>query len=140
MCHVSLISLSLSLFQSSLSLLFLLPDCDRSAFPHHLHANRLPAGPSEDYKRRGQDFKGGLHGADGDGLGGVSGGGQTAAQVLEHLPVEHGRLCLASDLMQPACDTTAEERHARGDEQIQSEEKDDGERKQETKGGNECRC
>lgn len=99
-----------------LSLLFLLPDCDRSGFPHHLHAACLPSGPSEDYKRRGQDFKGGLHGANGDGLGGIGGGGQTATQVLKHLPVEHGRLCLASDLMQPACDTTGgtqqrDERH-----------------------------
>lgn len=65
----------------------------------------LPAGPSEHYKRRGQDFKGGLHCPDSDGLGGVGGGRQTAPQVLKHLPMKHGRLCLPGDLMQPVTRT-----------------------------------
>lgn len=102
---VSLISLSLPVLCcpcSAYSLTVL------SRFSTSLPHCRLPARPSEDYKRRGQDFKGGLHSANGDGLGGVGGVAQTAAQVLKHLPMKHGRLCLTSDLMQSARDTTAE--------------------------------
>lgn len=106
----------LSLSQSSSVPALPTPWLCRAGSPHHFHTARLPARPSEDYKRRGQDFKGGLHSANGDGLGGVGGVAQTAAQVLKHLPMKHGRLCLTSDLMQPAHDTTGRtqqrERHA----------------------------
>lgn len=136
MRHVSLSFLSL--FQSSSVPALPTPWLCRAGFPPHFYVARLPAGPSEDYKRRGQDFKGGLHGANGDGLGGVGGVAQTAPQVLKHLPMEHGRLCLTGDLMQPARDTTGTTQQ-RDMKEMQINEKRRGEeeeKKRKTKGGN----
>lgn len=106
-----------------------------SRFSTSLPHCRLPARPSEDYKRRGQDFKGGLHSANGDGLGGVGGVAQTAAQVLKHLPMKHGRLCLTSDLMQSARDTTG--RTQQRERYAHTWDKNRGEESQEEESQNE---
>lgn len=58
----------------------------------------LPSGAREHNDAGGQALKGGLDGADGYGLCRVFAVRRGAAQVLEHLPVEHGRLGFAGDL------------------------------------------
>jgi len=61
---------------------------------------RLPSRAGEHDQGGGQALEGCLHGADGDGLGRVLAVRRGAAQVLEHLPVEHGRLGLTGNLEQ----------------------------------------
>lgn len=70
----------------------------------------LPARASEHYESGGKDFKRSLHGPNGDGLSRLSRVGCAATQVLKHLPVEHGRLSLTGDLIQP-CSKHMRQRH-----------------------------
>lgn len=58
----------------------------------------LPSRAREHNDARGQTLKGGLDSADGDSLGRVAAVRRGAAQVLEHLPVEHGGLGFAGNL------------------------------------------
>lgn len=61
-------------------------------------SGRPPAGLSEHDDGAGAALEGSLHSADGDGLRGVAGQMSDAAQLLEHLSVEHGGLCLTGNL------------------------------------------
>lgn len=57
-----------------------------------------PATGGEDYDGPSTAFEGGLHSSDGCDLRGVGGERSEAAQLLEQLLVENGRLCLPADL------------------------------------------
>lgn len=59
-----------------------------------------PAGLGEHDNGAGAALEGSFHGADGDGLCGVTGQVGDATELLEHLPVEHGRLCLTGNLFE----------------------------------------
>lgn len=62
------------------------------------HSGCPPASLGEHDDGAGAALEGSLDSADGDGLRGVAGQMSDAAQLLEHLSVEHGGLCFTGNL------------------------------------------